>query len=141
MAEQTMSPEEFKQLFSAKTDEEILTAVKDNEETLLDGIFDSMKSAFDPNAAAGQSAVIQYNIDTPAGQMGYSLNVADGACELAKGTAEKARVTLALSLPNFLRMLTGELNGMQAYMSGALKVSGDLMFSQNLARWFKDPNT
>jgi len=140
MAEATMSPEEFKQFFTGKTDAEILTAVKDNEERLLDGMFDGMKAAFDPSRAAGQSAVIQYAIDTPAGEMNYQLNVEGGACELAKGKAENARVTLALSLPDFLRMMIGELNGMQAFTSGKLKISGDLMFSQNLASWFKDPN-
>jgi len=140
MTEETMSPEEFKQLFTGKTDEEILTTVKDNEETLLDGMFDGMKAAFDPSAAAGQSAVIQYDIDTPAGEMNYQLNVEDGTCELAKGPAENARVTLALNLPDFLRMMTGELNGMQAFTSGKLKITGDLMFSQSLASWFKDPN-
>jgi 2,4-dienoyl-CoA reductase-like NADH-dependent reductase (Old Yellow Enzyme family)/putative sterol carrier protein/thioredoxin reductase len=140
MTEATMSPEEFKQLFTGKTDEEILTTVKDNEEALLDGMFDGMKAAFDPSAAAGQSAVIQYAIDSPAGEMNYNLNVADGACELAKGTAENPRVTLAINMPDFLRMMTGELNGMQAFTSGKLKITGDLMFSQNLASWFKDPN-
>jgi putative sterol carrier protein len=59
---------------------------------------------------------------------------------VAKGAAESPRVTLALNLPDFLRMMTGELNGMQAFTSGRLKISGDLMFSQALASWFKDPN-
>jgi 2,4-dienoyl-CoA reductase-like NADH-dependent reductase (Old Yellow Enzyme family)/putative sterol carrier protein/thioredoxin reductase len=140
MTEATMSPEEFKQLFTGKTDEEILAVAKGNEETLLDGVFDSMKAAFDPSQASGQSAVIQYAIDSPAGEMNYQLNVENGVCELTKGPAENPRVTLALSLPNFLRMITGELNGMQAFTSGKLKITGDLMFSQNLASWFKGPD-
>lgn len=139
-SETDLSPEAFKELFTAKTDEEILAMTKGNEETLLDGVFEGMKAAFDPAAAAGQSAVIQYAIDCPAGEMNYQLNVADGACELVKGPAESPRVTLALGLPDFLRMMIGELNGMQAFTSGKLKISGDLMFSQALATWFKDPN-
>jgi 2,4-dienoyl-CoA reductase-like NADH-dependent reductase (Old Yellow Enzyme family)/putative sterol carrier protein/thioredoxin reductase len=138
--EATMSPEEFQQLFSAKSDEEILAMAKGNEEALMDGMFDGMKAAFDPAAAAGQSAVIQYAIDSPAGEMNYQLNVADGVCELVKGPAESPRVTLAFNLPDFLRMMTGELNGMQAFTSGKLKITGDLMFSQVLSSWFKDPN-
>jgi 2-enoate reductase len=140
MTEEKMSPEAFKALFTAKTDEEILTTVKGNEEVLLDGVFDSMKAAFDPSKAAGQSAVIQYVIDSPAGEMNYQLNVEEGTCEIAKGPAESPRVTLALNLPDFLRMMTGELSGMQAFTSGKLKITGDLMFSQVLSSWFKDPN-
>ena len=139
-SETDISPEAFKKLFAEKTDEEILALAKGNEETLLDGVFEGMKAAFDPNAAADQSAVIQYSIDSPAGEMNYQLNVEDGTCEVIKGAAENARVTLALSLPDFLRMMTGELNGMQAFTSGKLKISGDLMFSQVLSTWFKDPN-
>ena len=140
MTEATMSPEEFNQLFSSKTDEEILTLAAGNEETLLDGLFDSMKVAFDPSKATGQAAVIQYDIDSPAGKLKYQLNIAEGNCEVLKGPANDPRVTLALSLPNFLRMMTGELNGMQAFTSGKLKISGDLMFSQVLSTWFKNPN-
>ena len=139
-AEATMSPEEFRQLFSAKSDEEILALAKGNEEVLLDGVFEGMKAAFDPSAAAGRSAVIQYAIDSPAGEMNYQLNVEDGACEVAKGAAESARVTLSLSLPDFLRMMTGELKGMQAFTTGKLKITGDLMFSRVLSSWFKNPN-
>ncbi len=135
----TLSPNEFKKLFTAKTNEEILTLTKGNEETLLDGVFDAMKAGFNPSKAAGQSAVIQYIIDSPAGEMHYHLNVEEGACGLAKGPAENPRVTLAFSLPNFLRMVTGELNGMQAFTSGKLKITGDLMFSQVLATWFSGP--
>ena len=140
MTEGTMSPEEFQQAFNAKTDEEILALTEGTEEALLDGVFNSMKAAFDPSAAGDQSAVIQYAIECPGGEMNYNLNVADGACEVAKGAAENPRVTLALSLPDFLRLMTGELNGMQAFTSGKLKISGDLMFSQVLASWFKGPN-
>ena len=141
MTEETMSPEEFQQAFNAKTDEEILALTEGTEEALLDGVFNSMKAAFDPSAAGDQSAVIQYAIECPGGERNYNLNVADGACEVAKGAAENPRVTLALSLPDFLRLMTGELNGMQAFTSGKLKISGDLMFSQALASWFKGPNT
>ena len=136
MNEPTMSPDEFNEAFTGKTDEEIIALTQGNEEALLDGVFDGMQAAFNPGAAADDSAVIQYTIDSRAGEMSYQLIVADGACTLAKGPAEDPRVTLAFNLPNFLRMVTGELNGMQAFTTGKLKITGDLMFSQKLAAWF-----
>lgn len=54
-----------------------------------------------------------------------------------KERVEAARVTLKLNLPNFIRMMAEELNGMTAFMTGKLKISGDIMFSQNLSKWFK----
>jgi putative sterol carrier protein len=62
--------------------------------------------------------------------------VADGTCTVAQGNAEPARVTLGMTLPDFLRFLTGKLDGMQAFMTGKLKLSGDMMFAQSMQAWF-----
>ena len=141
MAEEKMSPEAFREMVKGKSDEELLTDFKGSEEQVLDGTFDSMKDAFDPSKASGVTAVIQYDIDTPIGLKSYQLKVDNGTCSIEKGTASEPRVTLALNLPTFLRLMIGELDGMQAFMSGKLKVSGDIMFSQNIASWFKQPGT
>ena len=41
-----------------------------------------------------------------------------------------------MALPDFLRFLTGQLDGMQAFMTGKLKLSGDMMFAQSMQAWF-----
>lgn len=38
---------------------------------------------------------------------------------------------------DFLSLMTGRLSGMQAYMTGRLKVSGDVMKSRLLAKMFR----
>lgn len=137
MTEAKMTAEEFQGWIKGKSDEEILADAKGQEDSLLDGLFDAMKEAFDPAAASGQAAVIQYDIKTPIGIQKFQIKVDGGACTIMKEGAEKARVTLAMNLPDFLRMMALELDGMQAYMTGKLKIAGDIMFSQNLSRWFK----
>lgn len=137
MAEERMSAEAFQKMVKGKSDEELLAAVKGSESQVLDGTFESMKDAFDQSKAVGVAAVVQYNIDTPGGLMSYHLKVENGTCSIGKGASANPRVTLALNLPNFLRMMIGELNGMQAFMTGKLKVSGDIFFSQSIASWFK----
>ena len=131
----------FREMVKDKSDEEILTSVKGNEEALLDGIFDAMKSAFDPSAAVGQSAIAQYDLDTPGGLVSYQLNVDNGACSLEKGASGEARVTMGLSMCNFVRLIAGELDPMNAFTSGQLKISGDIMFSQNVGTWFTQPGS
>jgi len=124
-------------LIDGKTDEEIngvLAAA--GAETVVDQVFDAMQSRFKPDAAAGQSAVIQWDITGPDGAISRQFRVADGACSVAKDTEQPARVTLALTQPDFLRFIAGQLDGMQAFMSGRLKVSGDLMFAQTMQTWF-----
>ena len=79
-----MTFEEFKAMVKGRSDEEILGGVKGNEDLMLDGLFDSMKDAFDPEATAGQAAVIQYNIDTPAGVRSYQIKVEESICKITK---------------------------------------------------------
>ena len=67
----------------------------------------------------------------------YQLKIAGGKCELVKGAAGPARVTLTLQAPDFLRLVTGTLNGMQAFMTGKLKLTGDMMFAQVMQGWFE----
>ena len=137
MATAKMTLEEFQAMVKGRSDEEILAGVKGEEDSLLEGLFDGMKEAFDPAAASGQTAVIQYDIETPPGKRSFQIKVENGICTIVKEGTEKARVTLAMNLPNFVRMMATELDGMQAYMTGKLKIAGDIMFSQNLSRWFK----
>ena len=141
MVDEKTTPEAFREMVVGRSDEELLAGIKGNEEAILDGMFDNMKDAFDPSKAAGQSAIIQYDIDTPVGIMNYQMKVDGGVCAVEKGAAINPRVTLAINAPNFLRLMAGELDGMKAFMSGQLKITGDIMFSQNIATWFEPPGS
>lgn len=135
---QASSPEELKALIEGKSDDEINAGLKEGGVDLaLDRVFDGMVEAFLPAKAGGQSAVIQYDVNTPDGKKSYQLKVADGKAQALKGAPESARVTLALNAPDFLRLVTGKLNGQTAFFQGKLKLSGDMMFAQTMQSWFK----
>jgi putative sterol carrier protein len=95
-----------------------------------------MAKQFRPDKAAGQSAIIGWDITTPDGTHRWQLKVADGTCTAQEAGSEDARVTLGMTLPDFLRFVTGQLDGMQAFMTGKLKLSGDMMFAQSMQAWF-----
>jgi len=123
-----------------RSDEEIEKGIEaQGTETVLDQIFAGMAEAFLPAKAAGQSAVIQYDVKTGGKAHSYQLKVADGKCQIVKGAAGPARVTLGLGLADFMRLVSGKLNGMQAFMSGKLKLQGDMMFAQTMQGWFQPP--
>ena len=141
-----MDPKEFAALIKGKSDDQIYDALaassmsSPNElESLIDDLASSMVLAFDPSGAAGQTAVIQYDITTPAGPYSFQLLVNDGICTKTRDCDQTPRVYLALNLPNFLRLVSGNLNGQQAYFSRALKVGGDVVFAIQLEQWFKRP--
>jgi len=131
------SRDELAAMIEGKSDDEISAGVAERgTEKVLSQIFDYMAGRFQPERAGNQSAVIGWDITSPEGTHSYQFNVADGACTVVQGNTEPARVTLSMALPDFLRFLTGKLDGMQAFMTGKLKLTGDMMFAQSMQAWF-----
>jgi putative sterol carrier protein len=125
-------------LIEGRSDEQISSEVeKQGVDKVLGDVFGAMAAAFDAQAAAGQSAIVQYDVTAADGVHSYQLKCADGKCAVQKGGGEPARITLSLSVPDFLRLIGGKLDGMQAFMSGKLRIAGDMMFAQTMQTWFK----
>ncbi len=124
------------------SNEEITDAVQAQEggpDRFLDQVFEGMSGAFNPSKAGGQQATVQYEITAPDGAHSYAMRIADGRCEVERGAAESPRVTIRSALPDFLRLITGRANGVQLFMTGKLKVSGDLFVAQTFQAWFDRP--
>jgi len=92
-----------------------------------------MVGTFDANAAAGANCVMQFNTSTPA-----YVTIANGTATLTEGNASGPDVTLIMADEDLIAMLKGELNGMQAFMTGKLQLEGDMMLAQRLGTFF-DP--
>jgi putative sterol carrier protein len=141
MADQTAADQRRQELaatLEGRSDEEIIKGVEaQGVDVVLDQIFAGMCEAFLAEKAGTQSAVVQYDVTASGKTYTYQLKVADGKCELVKGTGGPAKTTLNLNAADFLRLVTGKLNGMQAFMSGKLKLGGDMMFAQVMQGWFR----
>ena len=79
----------------------------------------------------GLEGTAQLNISTPT----YVV-LKDGVCSVHEGVAEGADVTLTVSDENLIALLTGSLSGVMAFMTGKLKVDGDLMLAKTLPDLF-----
>jgi putative sterol carrier protein len=126
----------------ARSNEELVGDIQRQEggvDGVLEKVFNGMSESFNPDKAAGQQAVVQYEITAPDGSHEYAMRIADGRCEIDKGRAESPRVSLRIGLADFLRLITGAANGMQLFMTGKLKVSGDLFFAQTYQSWVDRP--
>lgn len=97
-------------------------------------LIEKMPQAFDADAAGETSATIQYAISTP-----MYARIENGNCTIHEGEAESPDVTLKMEDDDLVDMLTGELNGMTAFMTGKLQVDGDIMLAQKLPSLF-DPS-
>ena len=54
-------------------------------------------------------------------------------------SADTARVTFTIGGADFLRLVTGNAQGPMLFMSGRLKIEGDMMFAASAASLFTIP--
>ncbi len=65
------------------------------------------------------------------------MTVKGGRCEVTEGTHKSPTTTIKMADKDFVKLIAGELNGMEAFTRGKLKVGGDLMKSQLIERLFR----
>jgi putative sterol carrier protein len=102
------------------------------------GIFPAMASRFIPAKAEGVNAVIQFNLSGDNGGL-FWLKIADGTCESGDGQAESPKMTLKAAADDWHAVSTGKMNAMQAFMSGKLKIEGDMGIAMKLQTMFANP--
>jgi putative sterol carrier protein len=102
-------------------------------------IIENHPKYFQASLAEGMNVVIQYVL-TGAEASNYYITIKDGTCTTAEGLAEKPSMTLAADSQDFKDVLTGKVNGMQYFMTGKLKLSGDLNLAMKLPQLFKMSN-
>lgn len=96
-------------------------------------IIKTMNSKFNAAAAAGLDLIFQFNIED--GET-YHLIVKDGTCSVAQGANDDANVTLIMNSETLAGIVSGDTDGMMAFMSGQLRVEGDMMLATKLGELF-----
>ncbi|HLR62025.1 MAG TPA: SCP2 sterol-binding domain-containing protein [Lentibacillus sp.] len=87
-------------------------------------IFTEIESAIkeDPSRTKGVEAVYQFNLDDGK----YQIVFNGKQSYTADGEQETPDCTLIMSTEDFKKMVDGELNGTQAFMTGKLKIKGNM---------------
>ena len=85
----------------------------------------------DPSKIQGVDAIFQFELSGE-DEGTFHLNVSDGNVELVEGANENPNVTISMDSADFKSMLQGELNATSAFMSGKLKVKGDMSLAMKL---------
>ncbi len=79
------------------------------------------------NAIGAADLAIQFHVDdTPDGEADYYLKTSGGVANLALGAVEDPDVTVKQSYDTAVAISKGELNTQTAFMTGKIKVSGNL---------------
>jgi putative sterol carrier protein len=132
-----LSEEQISEALKAATDEQVqegfrAVGVKD----ALDRTFNTMQEHFLPEKAEGISADVQWVVTDQGQEYPYVASIADGKCTITADKAASPRVSLTMDLVTFVRLIMGQAQGPQLFMTGKLKVAGDLMFAQRVSGFF-----
>jgi putative sterol carrier protein len=94
--------------------------------------FDSLPGRADPAKLAGMSNSYLFDIE---GEGQWLVKVGDGAIDVAAGGGD-ADVTITTSADTFEKIVSGEQNPTTAYMTGKLKIKGDMGAAMKLQKLF-----
>ncbi len=137
---QQLDPAQLAEVVKEMSDEELAEQIKNlGTDEVLKGIFDGMQQAFNAQKAGTTEAVIQYDIETDEGVKSWSCAIANGACTTSEGASDNPRLTLKMQLVDFIRLIFGQADGTQLFMTGKMKLQGDMMFAMQMQGFFDAP--
>ena len=103
--------------------------------TSVQEFFRCLPQKFDAEAAEGVAAIYQFDLSGPQGGQ-YQLVIEDSACSVQEGTHPNPHVVFSMSGEDCLGVLSGRLDGASIFMSGRVRVAGDLGLALQLKSLF-----
>jgi putative sterol carrier protein len=84
-----------------------------------------------PDVVAKINAIYQFNISGPGGGQ-WSVDCTKPGGAISSGQATTAKCTVNATDADFLNIVNGKLNPQMAFMSGKLKIQGDMGLAMKL---------
>lgn len=101
----------------------------------IDEIMQRLPQAIDPERAQGMKAVVQFDFTSDGGKK-YVVHIADGQCTTEEGEAPDSDATLITSQATYQAVMEGRLNAATAFMTGKLKVKGNMQLLMRFQQIF-----
>lgn len=115
----------------------------DLRSVIIDEIFRRMVDHLRPERVANVSAVVHWRLTGGTGDGGfdrYETIIEHGTCVVRRDHAEgEPRVTITLAPIDFVKLVTRNVSGPVLFMTGKLKIKGDLAFAAGMTNLFDLP--
>ena len=108
-----------------------------NEPTIQQ-IITGMPSRFDPNAAKGLEAVLQFRL---AGDetIDFHAVINNGRCSTSLGIHDDPTLTIKTSVSTYIDMVMGRVTGQEAFFKRRLRYEGPISLAIKLHKLFRSP--
>ena len=137
----TMPPQDFARIISRASKEQIeaVMAAPALRGPILDEVFRRMEVHFRTERAGSTRAVVHFRLTNGEDFDRYQVHIDDGTCRITKDGEDEPRATVTLPPLEFLKLATGNASAPVLFMTGKLKVKGDLGFAAGFMSLFDIP--
>ena len=101
--------------------------------------FDALQNRFKADKAADTDAVIQWEISGDGGGTWHAV-IKDSTCTINEGPASNPHLTLQLSVQDWLDMNEGKKTRQMLFMTGKLKLKGEMGLALKVGSLFQPLN-
>ena len=101
--------------------------------------FETLDQRFVKDAAAGVSAVFQFDISGDGGGT-WNVVVADGEMSVSEGPHAKPDAVVTSKAADYVKIANGDINGLRAVMTRKMKISGNLVMARKMQHMFPTGN-
>jgi putative sterol carrier protein len=89
-----------------------------------------------PGQVPDLNAIYQFNL-TGSEESVYHIAFSNGVGKVMAGPSDTPDLTITMSVDDFQKMINGKLNPFTAYMSGQIKLKGDMMLAMKIQAFMK----
>ncbi|MGH7842740.1 MAG: SCP2 sterol-binding domain-containing protein [Candidatus Binataceae bacterium] len=98
-------------------------------------VFDNMAPRLNKDAAKGLNAIYQFDLSGDGGGK-WAVLINNEQCQVQSGAHASPNITISMAANDYLDMVNGKLNGQMAFMTGKLKIAGDMGLALKLQSLF-----
>ena len=138
-----LDTEQVAQMVGTVPEEQLAEAMSgEGREMILGEIFRRFPERVS-EAAKQEDLAIEWQIGGgPEGQPeSWYVVLKDGECGTGKDLEAEPRITFEVGAVDFLKIVTGNANPVEMFMSGKLKIKGDLMYAARVQSLFVVPKS
>lgn len=106
-----------------------------SKEISVQEVIEKFPSRFRPEKAGDMDKVFQFALKD---DENFYVQIKEGQCTTAMGDHSDPSVTLKMNSKTFIKVITGQQDGMSAFLTGKLKAEGDVMLATQLGSLFSN---